>query len=462
MRNERQFEVFSHRWIDLTDKSGDYGVTVLTDCKNGSDKPADNTIRLTLLRTPGMQPLGSAYTDQANQDWGHHEFTFGLVGHAGGWRAAGSDWQGYRLNDPMRAFTTNAHPGSLGKTFSLLQLDNSRVRVFALKKAEHGDEIVVRLAELDGKPQQRVAIKFAGPVTSAREVNAQEQPVGEAHVENGTVLTSFGPYQPRTFAVKLADAQHKLTPIASQPIALSYDLAVASNDDTQTTGGGFDGKNDALPAEMLPSKLAFHGVEFSLATPATGKPDAETANGQTLNIPAGSYNRVYVLAASKDSDQPSTFRVGKSEVSVGIQNWGGFIGQWDTRLWKNEPKRDWSISAHHAVWPPADIKQREARLPSSRYPEDYSGLREGYVKRADVAWYASHTHTPEGLNQPYHYSYLFSYAFDVPQGATTLTLPNAPNVRILAVSAVNESPSVLPLTPLYDTLKHSEEPPAKE
>ena len=276
------------------------------------------------------------------------------------------------------------------------------------------------------------------------------------------LLTSFGPYQPRTFAVKLADAQHKLTPIASQPIALSYDLAVASNDDTQTTGGGFDGKNDALPAEMLPSKLAFHGVEFSLATPATGKPDAETANGQTLNIPAGSYNRVYVLAASRDSDQPSTFHVGKREVSADIQNWGGFIGQWDTRLWKNEPKRDWSISAHHAVWPAADIKQREARLPSSRYPEDYSGLREGYVKRADVAWYASHTHTPEGLNQPYHYSYLFSYAFDVPQGATTLTLPNAPNVRILAVSAVNESPSVLPLTPLYDTLKHSEEPPAKE
>ena len=50
---ERQFEVASHRWVDLTERSGQFGVTVLTDEKNGSDKPSDNTIRLTLMRTPG-------------------------------------------------------------------------------------------------------------------------------------------------------------------------------------------------------------------------------------------------------------------------------------------------------------------------------------------------------------------------------------------------------------------------
>ena len=53
---ERQFEVASHRWIDLTDKSGSFGTTILTDFKNGSDKPDDNTIRLTLMRSPGIQP----------------------------------------------------------------------------------------------------------------------------------------------------------------------------------------------------------------------------------------------------------------------------------------------------------------------------------------------------------------------------------------------------------------------
>ncbi|HEV8384174.1 MAG TPA: glycoside hydrolase family 38 C-terminal domain-containing protein, partial [Candidatus Acidoferrales bacterium] len=52
--DEKKFEVPSHQWIDLTDKSGTFGVTVLTDCKNASDKPDDSTLRLTLLRTPGL------------------------------------------------------------------------------------------------------------------------------------------------------------------------------------------------------------------------------------------------------------------------------------------------------------------------------------------------------------------------------------------------------------------------
>ncbi|MGZ8846135.1 MAG: glycoside hydrolase family 38 N-terminal domain-containing protein, partial [Pyrinomonadaceae bacterium] len=77
---ERQFEVASHQWIDLTDKSGSFGVTVLTDCKNASDKPDDQTLRLTLLRTPGTR---GGYADQGTQDIGRHEIVFGLAGHAG-------------------------------------------------------------------------------------------------------------------------------------------------------------------------------------------------------------------------------------------------------------------------------------------------------------------------------------------------------------------------------------------
>jgi len=52
--DERKFEVPSHQWFDLTDRSGKFGVTILSDCKYGSDKPDDKTLRLTLLRTPGI------------------------------------------------------------------------------------------------------------------------------------------------------------------------------------------------------------------------------------------------------------------------------------------------------------------------------------------------------------------------------------------------------------------------
>src|SRR5215467_13152121 len=143
---ERQFEVASHQWIDLTDQAGGYGVTVLTDCKNASDKPNDNTLRLTLIRTPGTR---AGYADQGTQDLGHHDFVFGFAGHEGDWQQAQTDWQAYRLNQPLLAFESAKHAGALGNSFTLLHLNQSRIRVLALKRAEATDEIIVRLVEID-------------------------------------------------------------------------------------------------------------------------------------------------------------------------------------------------------------------------------------------------------------------------------------------------------------------------
>jgi alpha-mannosidase len=59
---ERQFEMASHQWVDLTDTSGRFGVTVLTDGKNGSDKPDDRTLRLTLIYTPGVTSANEPFS----------------------------------------------------------------------------------------------------------------------------------------------------------------------------------------------------------------------------------------------------------------------------------------------------------------------------------------------------------------------------------------------------------------
>jgi alpha-mannosidase len=452
----RQFEVGSHRWIDLTDKSGSYGATILTDYKNGSDKPNDRTIRVTLLRSPGIQPKATRvpgdYTDQANQDWGHHEISFALVGHANSWREAQSDWQAYRLNDPLMAFVTEAHSGALGKSFSLLQTDHARIRIFALKKAEESNEIVLRAVEMDGNAASDVHFAFPSPIVTGREVNAQEQPIGPATVDDGKLVTSFSAYQPRTFALKLEPSKVKAAAIRSQPITLPYTLAVATNDDTETPGGGFDGRGDALPAELLPAQLNYNGVQFTLAAAGDGTANALVPNGQSLVLPSGHYNRVYILAASTDGDQRATFKVGPISTELDVQDWGGFIGQWDTRIWKDEPHFDWNISAHHAIWPAKDLDDRELRRRSPSYPEDYAGIEKGFIKPAGLAWYASHHHTKDGLNTPYEYSYLFAYALDVPASTHTLTLPNNDRIRILAVSAVEEDPVVKVAAPLFDTL----------
>ena len=475
---ERQFEVAAHHWIDLTDQSGAFGATILTDVKNGSDKRDDHTIRLTLLRTPGAPPqepgkppARAGYTDQFNQDWGHHVILYGLAGHEGDWRKGQTDWQGYRLSTPLVAFNTTRHSGKLGRNFSLVTIDDPHVRVLALKKAEVSDETIVRMVELDGEAATHVEVKFAGPISSAREVNGQELPVGPATLNDGALETSFSAYQPRTFALKLGDPPAHANSVRSQPVKLNYDLAAASNDDTKSVGG-FDSKGDALPAEMLPKTIDFNGVEFDLAPAATGRPNATVAHGQTIELPRGDFNRVYLLAASADGDQKATFEVGGRSHELTIGNWGGFIGQWDTRIWKPAPatvpagpdpthrvalRKDWAVSANHSTW--NDITYRGSPDWAPSYPADYIGLAHGYIKRSALAWYASHHHTPEGLNEPYQYSYLFAYSIDMAPGSATLKLPSNENIRILAISAAHEDPEVKPAQPLYDTLDWQEASP---
>jgi alpha-mannosidase len=441
--DERKFEVPSHQWFDLTDKSGEYGVTVLSDCKNASDKPDDNTLRLTLLYTPGLgEGNGKDYHDQTTQDWGHHEFVYGLAGHAGDWRQEQTDWQAQRLNQPLIAFEATPHKGALGKSFSLLKTSSSRVRVLALKKAEESDEVIVRLVELDGRGAQDVQISFASPVVAAREVNGQEQFIGQATIRNGTLVTNFSPYQLHTFALKLAPPRAKLAAPQSRPVDLPYDLSAASLHDTKSTGG-FDADGRSLPAEMLPAELSYAGIRFRLASMSDSQPNALVSRGQTINLPAGRFKRLYVLAASADGDERATFRVGDNPIELTIQNWSGFIGQWDDRQWRQS---EVPIQSDNSSQTP---KQRTRIDPYA----EMTGIKPGFIKRTPVAWFASHRHAADGKSEAYAYSYLFAYALDIPAGAKTLTLPDNDKLRIMALTVSNEGTQIKPAHPLYDTLE---------
>jgi len=450
---ERQFEVASHQWIDLTDQSGSHGVTVLTDCKNGSDKPDDKTLRLTLLRTPGTR---GGYADQGTQDWGRHEINFGIAGHAGDWRAGRTDWHAYRLNQPLIAFVSPKHQGFLGKNFSLLKLNNDRIRVLAVKKAEASDEVIVRVVEVDGKGVDNVRIAMAAPILSAREVNGQEQPIGAAKIINGELATSFGPYQPRTFALKLAASTQRVPAPKSMPVPLDYDLSVAARAG-RPADGSFDAMTNnqnasqgkAFPAEMFPREISFGGIRFTLGP--TLKPNALISRGQTISLPAGKFNRVYLLAAAANADQKGTFRFGDQSAELTIQEWTGFVGQWDTRIWKTT--EDTIQQRPGAPPPPAGTP---VRTRSNPYGEMVS-IRPGFIKRSDIAWFSSQRRGADGNAEPYAYSYLFAYAVDLPPSAKTITLPDNERIRILAISVADELPGVTPAAPLYDTLIRNEQ-----
>lgn len=143
-----QWEVPAMRWADLSD--GNYGVSLLNDCKYGYDAKPDQ-LRLTLLR-------GSEWPDP-EADKGQHTFTYAIYPHAGDWKQAQTVRRGYELNLPLQVVELAADQinqnGKLPPVASLLDLGNENLVLMALKQAEDSeDEWILRCYECHGEEAQ--------------------------------------------------------------------------------------------------------------------------------------------------------------------------------------------------------------------------------------------------------------------------------------------------------------------
>jgi alpha-mannosidase len=413
----KKFEVHQQQWFDVTDRSGKYGAAVLNDSKYGGDKPSDNLIRLTLLYTPGVR---GGYRDQATQDFGRHQMRYAVAGHAGDWRTGDVVWKARRLNQPLAVFEAKSHPGALGRKFSLLKTDNAQVEISAVKKAEDGDEIIVRLQEWHGRPAT-VRLSAAVPIVAAREVNGQEQPVADAALQQGVLPVQLKAYGIRAFALKLAPAGMERPVRQAQPVVLSFDADVVSTN-ANRSDGAVSKEGGAYPAEQFPAKLASGGVEFVLGPGADGKKNAVVCRGQTVVLPSGNFNRVYFLASAAEEKAAGAFQAGDRTATIGIGKWNGYIGQWDNR---------------------------------SMEGDTMIGLAPGYVQKDEVAWFATHWHSRKA-DEAYEFCYVFKYGLDLPPGATKIVLPKNEKIRIFAMTAVQDPAApVVAACPLYDTLEEN-------
>jgi alpha-mannosidase len=172
-----------------------------------------------------------------------------------------------RLNQPLVAFQTTPHPGTLGRSFSMASLSDStgQVAVRALKKAEDSDEIVVRVQELYGR-DANTRISLNGRVVSARESQRGRRVQSvRSRRRTATLDVTLRPYQPRTFAVRLAPAAAPPPGVSRvvTPLALPFNLDGISLD-ANRADGDFDGKGLTIAGELWPRELAINGLAFTL------------------------------------------------------------------------------------------------------------------------------------------------------------------------------------------------------
>lgn len=449
-----KYEVPAQQWADLTATDGSYGVAVLNDGKVGWDKPSDNILRLTLLRSPATTDresfdFGNNYYQKMN-DIGTHNMRYAIISHAGDWRDGQVVWEGARFNQPLTAFQTVAHAGKLAKSFSFAQVSSPQVAIRAVKQAEDSREIVVRLQELTGKPAEQVTLSFAGRVLNARAINGIEEPIGPAMVKDGRLVVSMTAYEPKTFAITLATPSAPLPKPTSTPVALPYNIDVVSLDG-EANGGNLDGQGHSIAGELFPATLTGEDIAFTLGPVAKGQRNAVACAGQTITFNNQRANRLYLLMAARNGDRQEMFLVDGRPVVLQIQDATEFIGQWDSRYRESENSAD-LLTPKYSTGDPVNIGLHpDKRYMNTRMATNADEMTPAYTKRQPIAWVGTHRHTADGNNDPYLFTYLFKYRIDLPASARSLTLPNDKNILVFAMSLANNANDVtVPTGVLYN------------
>jgi len=187
-----QFEVPAQRWADISDAK--HGFSLLNDCKYGYDAKG-NVLRLSLLRSPEWP--------DPHADEGHHEFTYSLYPHGGGWKEALTIRRGYELNYKLISLPFGNHQGTLAPEHSFVQAQPDNVIVTALKRAEDENALILRFYEWAGK-EGEVTIQLPPGAAAAAETDLMEKPIGNSSVHKGAVSVHTKPYEIKTIKVQFS------------------------------------------------------------------------------------------------------------------------------------------------------------------------------------------------------------------------------------------------------------------
>jgi alpha-mannosidase len=184
---QAKFEVPALRWADLSNAT--QGFSLLNDSKYGYDAK-DNVLRLSLLRAPEWP--------DSHADEGKHEFTYSLYPHAKDWKSAMTVHRGYELNYPLLTYVTSAHTGTLPATHSFFSSDANGTVITAIKQAEDGNDLLVRMYEWEGKP---ATVKLSLPQSTSAQAATNLMEADDA----SAAPASITPFEIKTVRVKIAN-----------------------------------------------------------------------------------------------------------------------------------------------------------------------------------------------------------------------------------------------------------------
>ncbi|HQH62040.1 MAG TPA: glycoside hydrolase family 38 C-terminal domain-containing protein [Clostridiales bacterium] len=398
---KKLYEVPAQMWADITDEGGGFGVSVISDSKCGWDKPADGTLRLTVIHSP-RAPYRDA---QHLLDFGLNRFGFALYGHEGDW-TGGTQTQAACFHNKPAVFEVPKSAGGRPPVFSMLQA-GGEVLVRAVKQSLGGGETIVRVNEAAGRAHKRTELAFFDPVSRAREVSGTENDKGPAAVENRRLVFALRPFEVKTFALTFVD-EKQATPPASRPLDLPCNVRVVTPN--AEPGGFTPGYGPAIPAERFPAEIRQAGAVLNTAPPGDGF-NALACCGQTLQIPGGA-KRLCLVCASYGGDKTAALRTDGGEMAFEAPGVFERPGAWDL----------------------------------------YGEGETGRIKKQPLAFHTTHAHGETG-DEFGRQLFWFLADIPLPEGCAQAVLPDDKSVVLLAASAVFEPKRAVCLSELYDSLE---------
>lgn len=403
--SEKLFEVPAQKWADITDETGEFGVSVLSECKHGWDKFNDSTLRLTAIHTPkGNYRIDSM---QSMMDLGLNRFSFAVFSHKGD-VGAQTQLEARLFTQPLAALVLDKHQGKLGTDYSFGSVSTNDVILRAIKMPHHNVDcgaVIVRFNEGANKNVDDFTFTLGDGIENAIELYASEEYKADATVKDGRLVTSFKPYEVKTFAVMLKKPVSAGKKPSVKSVELEYDSKFITKQNEKC-----DEFLYYIPREIIPEKLSAFGGEFRISQ-SDDKNALVSASGK-ITVSDNAAKLKLLCAGHLDSAFDVQFKVDGKPVERVINSDEKAFAGWDL----------------------------------------YDFREMAYINKGHIGFVATHCHDKDGRDIYAKTLCLYVITLDV-KGGDVVELPYHPDLIILSACEL-DTPEASLVTPLYDEVEN--------
>ncbi|MBD3385750.1 hypothetical protein GF407_12595 [candidate division KSB1 bacterium] len=185
--------IFAQRYVDLADPV--FGIAFFNPAKY-EYRHVNKTLYITLLRSVPI-PNGTYPHDESPRlysDQGRHEFTYSVYPHALTTEQAKVDKKSMEFNTPLISARISPQPEGLDTVHSFFSVNCDHIIISAIKKAEEGDDLILRLYETQGKASQS-RLSMSIPVSRGWRCNMLEEKIESLNLLDQSTWITIEPYE---------------------------------------------------------------------------------------------------------------------------------------------------------------------------------------------------------------------------------------------------------------------------